>query len=91
MIKFLSLLRVAWDDRFCRLAMCMLAFMAAVSADYLSTLILVMAMFLGTAAAVALAAGGKDELQVRLPWINAVWFGSMFLGALYCATLLLVP
>jgi len=71
--------------------MCLLAFMAAISGERLAPVILMFALFMGTAAAVAFAAGGKDELEVRLHWVNAVWFGAMFLGLLYGVTMIIAP
>lgn len=85
--KFMALWRIAWDDRLSRMALCLLAFLAAVSGEPMDTVILSLGLFLATAATVAFAGGGKDGLAVRPEWINAVWFGAMYLGILYGLTL----
>lgn len=85
--KFMFLWRIAWGDRLSRMALCLLAFLAAVSGDPMANVILALGLFLATAATVAFAGDGKDGLEIRVEWINAVWFGSMYLGLLYVLTL----
>ncbi|MEQ9490299.1 MAG: hypothetical protein RIM72_15035 [Alphaproteobacteria bacterium] len=81
--------RVAWDDRLCRLAICWLAFLAVVSGGRLAAVSLTFSAFLGLAAAIAFAGGGKDGLTLQAEWLSAVWFGAVFFGLLFGVTLVL--
>ncbi len=81
--------RVAWDDRFCRLALFWLIFLTVTSGDGVSAVILAFSSFLGIAAAVAFAGGGKQGLAMRAEWVYSIWFCAVFLGLLYGVTLVL--